>query len=77
MNCPNCFGKMRTVDTRQYRSGDDEGNFPWVERRVVCLSCGHKTHTVEVERILWRKAFAMWEAHNTVPINEGVIDGDG
>ena len=58
MLCVKCFGKMKTVDTRQYRSGDQEGNFPWVERRVVCLSCGHRTHTVEITRELWQRAFA-------------------
>lgn len=58
MLCQECFGKAKTVDTRHYQAGEQEGRFPWVERRVVCLYCEHKMHTVEVSRELWREAFA-------------------
>lgn len=56
MKCPECNGKNRTVDSRQYR--DTSMDFNWVERRTVCPECNIITKTVELPMSVWQQARA-------------------
>ena len=42
MNCPNCGGKTRTIDSRDR----DEGNMTY--RRRECRKCGERFTTFEI-----------------------------
>jgi transcriptional regulator NrdR family protein len=46
MVCPECSNKMICNQTKNYH--DEDKNFNYVERRRVCLSCGHRMMTVEI-----------------------------
>lgn len=40
MYCPDCWGKLRVVDTREQENGD-------IKRRRLCLECGRRYTTIE------------------------------
>lgn len=67
MNCPECDeGGVRTVDTRSFVHS--ELNFYFVARRKVCMSCGHKYKTIEVEQSIWN---TILEGYTNADTEEG------
>lgn len=47
MNCPNCGGETKVVDSRPQEDG--------VQRRRECLECKERFKTVEIDSELYQK----------------------